>query len=163
MEHASSRVDGYITKAQNSTHSGGDQQAWQKNNQRPQSRNSFGDNKRAGPEQEGNVPKKTRTALPPMLGKSVQLFLVLIQRKLSLFFSTQVTKPFGSASGLSKPFKPPSFVQKPQKVASPELEPEPELEVNPPEEMDFNYDIPDIVEDDEESPHEVFQECELSI
>ena len=88
MEHASSRVDGYITKAQNSAHSGGDQQAWQKNNQRPQSRNSFGDNKRAGPEQEGNVPKKTRTALPPMLGKCVQFFLALIQRKLSYFFNS---------------------------------------------------------------------------
>ena len=81
----------------------------------------------------------------------------------SFFFSTQVTKPFGSASGLSKPFKPPSFVQKPQKVASPELVFEPELEVNPPEEMDFNYDIPAIVEDDEDNPLEVFQECKLSI
>ena len=43
------------------------------------------------------------------------------------------------------------------------MEPEPELEVNPPEEMDFNYDIPDIVEDDEDNPHEVFQECKLSV
>lgn len=79
----------------------------------------------------------------------------------AFFFSTQVTKPFGSASGLSKPFKPPSFVQKPQKVAPPELGPELELEVNPPEEMDFNYDIPDIVEDDEENPDEVFRECKF--
>jgi bloom syndrome protein len=74
---------------------------------------------------------------------------------------TQVTKPFGSASGLSRPFKPPSFVQKPQKVAPPKLEPEPGLEVNPLEEMDFNYDIPDIVEDDEDNPDEVFRECKL--
>ena len=162
MEHASSRVDGYIIKAQNTAQLGGDQQAWQKNDQRPQSRNSFGDNKRAGPEQEGNVSKKNKPTLPTMLGKWMQFFLVLIQRKLS-FFSTQVTKPFGSASGLSKPFKPPSFVQKPQKVALPKLGPEPEIEVNPPEEMDFNYDIPDIVEDDEDNPHEVFQECKLSI
>lgn len=138
LEHASSRVDGYIIKAaQNNAHSGGDQQAWQKNNQRPQSRNSFGDNKRTGPEQAGNVTKKIKPALPTML----------------------VTKPFGSASGLSKPFKPPSFVQKPPKVAPPsELEPEPELEVNPPEQMDFNYDIPDIVEDDEDNLDEVFRE-----
>jgi hypothetical protein len=94
MEHASSRVDGYIAKAQNSTfreHSGGGQQSWQKNNQRPQSRNSFGDNKRTGPQQEGNVPKKFKSALPTMLGKCVQNFLSTNPTK--AFFFCQLKLP----------------------------------------------------------------------
>ena len=71
------------------------------------SRNPFGAQKRLGSDALEGPSKKPKVSYAPRLGKIfVQLSTMLLIESLQL-----VTKPFSSTSGLSKPFRPPSFVR----------------------------------------------------
>ena len=76
-------------------------------NNNPPSGGMYGAQKRPGTDFVEGSSKKPKVTSAPILGN---LCLRCILKRTQ--FVNSVTKPFGSTSGLSKPFKPPSFVNK---------------------------------------------------
>lgn len=79
----------------------------QENNNNLPSGGMYGAQKRPGTDFVGGSSKKPKVTSAPIFGN---LCLGCILRRTQ--FVNTATKPFGSTSGLSKPFKPPSFVNK---------------------------------------------------